>query len=248
MSNLQNYLQQNNQAQQPQPPPVQQAQSTNTTTFIPPRESLVTTLLRTIARLILFIIILAFILLIVSLVGTGLWLHTYKAFTKEKLVAVVKAERLKTDSEDNPYFKVTYTPVKNPSAFTKIFVKGDNDSNNELIDEREEYTIYGDRFMVESEVVNFDDWANLLGFETIYKITRVRGEYTDVEEEKDGKISVFDINGGIDPVWETLEYNQEKFDFIVEGVYGSSVSQSARDETVSWGVYMTEDGLIMKKY
>ncbi len=180
-------------------------------------------------------------------VAFGLWLQTYKAFTQEKLVAVVKTTAIKEDDHKNPYFKIVYTPIDEPSALSRIFVKN-NDKAKEAINERVEYYINGDRFMVESEVVKFQNWATLLGFKTIYKVTRIRGEYTDIDKEKDGKRSIFDINGGIDPGWETLEYNQESLSGLVESIYGSSASQSARPQEKSWGLYMTEDGLIMKSF
>jgi hypothetical protein len=194
---------------------------------------------------ILFFIIL--ILFVISSVGIGLWLQTYKALTAEKLVAYVVTEELKKDDTEAPYFQITYTPVETTSALTKVFVKDSDPQDKELLDKRQELYLYGDRFMIESEVINFQDWANILGFKTIYKISRIRGEYTDIEQEQNGKRSVIDLDGGIDPVWQSLEYNQEQFSSIVESVYGSSASQGVRRNSVKWGIYMTEDGLIIRK-
>lgn len=222
------------------------------------KKTFVSFLIGAVTQLALTCIFLILLLAMVTSIGLGLWMQTYKAFTEEVLVAVVEAEERKIDSDDLPYFKITYTPTENPSGLTKIFVgkeDGEDTVNNngkdsnpkELIEQREEYYIYGDRFMIESEVVNFSDWANILGFKTMYKITRIRGEYTDLELEQNSKRSVYDINGGIDPVWETLEYNQDTLKPFVDGVYGSSVSQSSRKNSVRWNIYMTEDGLIMKQ-
>ncbi|MBN2100632.1 hypothetical protein JW710_01930 [Candidatus Dojkabacteria bacterium] len=223
-------------------------QKTETTNKKTPRESLVSSLLTTIARLLVICFILIVILVAVIAGASGIWLHTYNTFTTENLVAIVEAEEIKYDNDDNPYFKITYTPIERPSAFTRIFVRDEEDEDKKMLTEREEFFIHGDRFMVEAHVVNFEDWANLLGFKTIYKVSRIRGEYNSTEKERSGKRSVYDMNGGMDPVWETMEYNQEILDFLIDGVYVSGVSQSARKEEATWGIYMTEDGLIMKKY
>jgi hypothetical protein len=206
-------------------------------------------MMRTILSLLAFCVVLIILLGSVVTIGTGLWLKTYKAFTKEKLVAVVDAEELQTDDDGNPYFKIKYTPVKTESALTEILVKDDEEAKiEEQVEKREEYYIHGDRFVVEAEVINFADWANLLGIETVYKMTRISGQYKDIELEKNAKRSAYELEGGADPVWETLEYNQEKLSPVVDGVYGSAVIQSARNNEKTWGIYMTEDGLIMKSY
>lgn len=214
----------------------------------PKKKSFITVLIGTIARLTFVCLFLLLTIAMILTVGTGLWLKTYKAFTQEKLVAVIDVDEKKEDDDGNPYFKITYTPVDNQSALTQFILGEDENKDEEQIDEREEYYIYGDRFMVEAEVVNFSNWADFLGFKTIYKVTRIRGEYNDIEDEKNETRSIYDINGGMDSIWETLEYNQESLKPLVDSVYGSSASQSARRSKASWGIYMTEDGLIMKKY
>jgi hypothetical protein len=211
------------------------------------RNSLVGSLLNTITRLSIIIVVLLLIIGVIISAATGLWLQTYKVFTQEKLVAVIESQELKKDSEGYPYFEIIYTPVENPSAFTKFLVRDSEGSDKKKLQKTQRYDIHGDRFVVEAEVINFDDLATLLGFKTIYKVTRIKGDYSDTEQAQSGRRSIYDINGGIDPVWQTLEYNQEILHPYVDGVYGSAVTQGARHEEATWGLYMTEDGLIMKK-
>jgi hypothetical protein len=207
---------------------------------------LVGSLLNTIANLSLVIVILLAVIAVIIGVGSGIWLQTYKAFTQEKLIATVEAEELKTDADDYPYFKITYTPVDNPSALTKLLVRDSEGSSEKEVENSEEYYIHGDRFVIEAEVINFGNLSNLLGFKTIYKVTRIKGDYSDTQTAQNGRKSIYDVNGGIDPVWETLEYNQEILQPFVDGVYGSAVTQGARRQESKWEIYMTEDGLIMK--
>jgi hypothetical protein len=213
----------------------------------PERQSFASMLLGRIARMAIIISILILIIVFIIIISTGLWFHTYNVFTEEKLVAILETQELKTNQENYPYFEAVYTPVENPSALTKMLVRDSKGSTKEEIHLREDYFIHGDRIAIEAEVVNFGDWANLLGFKTIYKVTRIEGEYSDVKQAQEGRQSIYDINGGIDPVWETLEYNQEIMHPYIDGVYGSSVSQGARNAKTRWGIYITEDGLIMKK-
>lgn len=204
--------------------------------------------IRIIKALSLAVIILLFLLVFTIVFGFSLWLNMYKAFTKETPVAKITVSGLEGLSENGPNFTLEYTEVPTQTAFTQIF--NGNETPN-ISAATYEYEMKGDRFSIEAEVVVLDNWAYLfnptriIGTDMIYKITRVKGEYSDIDLAKTGPYTVYDLNGGINDFWKWMEMNQEFLPFV-KSVHGSAVIEFVRDEESEWTVYMTEDGLGIK--
>src|SRR5688572_10786147 len=70
--------------------------------------------------LVLIIVLLLMLFLITTTGFVAIWLHTYKAFTKETLVAEILVSEQKIDDEGLEYFEVEYKPVKEESALDKV--------------------------------------------------------------------------------------------------------------------------------
>jgi hypothetical protein len=96
-------------------------------------------------------------------------------------------------------------------------------------------------------MIKWNDWATLIGLDTIYKVSRLKGEYSDIELERDAERSVYDLNGGIDSGWKNLQKNESKLSFVVDSVYTSAAKKFIEDEEVTWGLYITEDGFILDR-
>jgi len=50
------------------------------------------------------------------------------------------------------------------------------------------HRLRGQQWAVEGHILKWDDWLNLLGLQTMYKLTRVRGRYLRAEDEYRKKI------------------------------------------------------------
>lgn len=142
-----------------------------------------------------------------TLIFFGAWLHTYNALTKETVVAEVVMHPMKTD-EEGTYIKIELTPLVQQSALTTLVNPGAAETDD--VDEKTEYKLYGDSVAIGGPIVKFHDSLILLNFDTIFKLARVRGFYEmDLEMEKNRTVfSAYDLNGGFDDTWWTINDNE----------------------------------------
>lgn len=193
--------------------------------------------------LVLIISALVIILILVVSSFTTIWLHTYKAFTKEKLVAQITVSEQFTDEDGFDTFNIVYRPVDDESALVRLLT---NEGGSSGFEEKSEYMFLGDEFEVGGQVIKFNNWVTLLGFDTIYKVTKIEGDFTDVEQARNApERSIEELNGGVDPQWKYLQENEENLDFLVDTVYGSSASKFILREEKIYRLYITEDGFIL---
>lgn len=174
------------------------------------------------------------------------WLHTYRAFTQKKLVAIIEVQPSKKDERGFEYTTLTYKPVKEESALIRMLT-GSN-SESEDFDGDKEYKLYGDHVELGGEVVKFNDFWTLFNLKSIYKVTRLEGDFTDAETAKklpSEERSVYELNGGTDDYWKRLQKNTSDYDFLVDTVYGSYATKFVQDEPQTYGLYITEDGFLL---
>src|SRR6266850_4216339 len=71
--------------------------------------------------------------------------------------------------------------------------------------ERASFALRGDEWQVDARVLKWHAFANLVGFDTAYRLERISGRYTRVEDERTQQRSVYDLHapGRIDP-WELV--------------------------------------------
>ena len=198
--------------------------------------------LRLTTTLVLIIVLLVLLLVAASAGFTAIWLNTYKAFTKEELVEEISVTE-KDDGNDGSGFEVKLKQVNKPEAFSGIFKKN-ADEKDRFADE-ETYTLNGDQFELGGEVVKFNNWATFLGFDTVYKLSRLESDYADAGEAKVKDRSVVELNGGTDSYWKSLEKNQGRMKFLVNTVYGSYAGKFVQSGSTTYGLYITEDGFIL---
>jgi len=185
------------------------------------------------------VIVLLVLLLFAAVSGfTAIWLNTYKAFTKEELVAEITV----TDKPGDE-FAVELKQVEKPAAFSGVFNKTSNEKDR--FGDIQNYVMRGDQFELGGEVVKFNNWMTFLGFETVYKLSRLESDYSDVAEAQTSERSVNELNGGTDSYWKNLEKNQKNLKFLVNTVYGSYAGKFVQNGTVNYGLYITEDGFIL---
>lgn len=208
------------------------------------QQSYLKSLLKTIAVLASVVCILVLCLLITISSAFSIWIHTYKAFTQRHLVAEIIVSQ-KQEKNGIPFSEITYKETQSKSAFERIFYRDAMLENT--FKEPQNFTIYGDSFEISADTIKWNDWATLLGFDTVYKVTRISGEYRDIDMERTAKRSVYDLNGGTDSTWLTLEENQEKLSLVVDAIYTSSASTSFQDKEYVWNLYVTEDGLYLDR-
>lgn len=155
----------------------------------------------------------------------GFFLQAYSAFTAEKPVAEVH-----THSIDSPQTsRITFIQYLSPdSQLTR------------------QYLIHGDQWMLEGDIVKWDNWLNFLGLETRYRFTRLRGRYLSTEEEISRSPSIYSlVPREKDPFWGFLYRYGYQFPFI-STVYGNAVFQ-LNGSNKNYMVYVSTSGFVVRE-
>ncbi len=152
-------------------------------------------------------------------------LRSYRVFTQEELVAVVRCDL--APHESNAAFLLWVTPVSGGIPGTP-----------------ERFPMVGDQWAIGGEVLKWHPWLNLLGVKTCYKLSRISSRYLKVESERTRPRMVYDLQGGTTPVWLFL-YQCQQIPPFVEAVYGNSTYAMAQPGT-RWGVYVTLSGFLIR--
>lgn len=152
-------------------------------------------------------------------------LNSYSVFTSEQLAATVKVEKKHGQLYD---MVVTLRQVKKGS-----------------LHDEETYLLKGNQWMIDGDVLKWKPAANVLGFKTLYKITRVSGRSVYAQQHMQAGQTLYTVNGGTDWFWLFLHKYQQCFPFI-EAVYGNGAYAFSENKT--FGVYVTTSGFIIKEY
>ncbi len=99
--------------------------------------------------------------------------------------------------------------------------------------------VYGDRWILDADVIEFKPWLNVLGIHSGYKLIRLESYYDNSDLERTAPRTVIDLNGG-DSGFKAMQEQAWSSPFI-KGVYGSSTLLYPDGKT--YNVFMSQDGL-----
>jgi hypothetical protein len=110
----------------------------------------------------------------------------------------------------------------------------------------ERYALYGDQWRLDARFLKWRPWANLLGFDSLYRIERLGGRYRDVERENSEPREAHSLHpaGGVDLVALLAGYHG-RFS-PVDTLYGSSVYEDMNPHYL-YRVYRSQSGLLARK-
>jgi hypothetical protein len=110
----------------------------------------------------------------------------------------------------------------------------------------ERYPLDGDQWRLDALFLKWRSWANLLGFDSMYRIERLGGRYRNVNRENSEPHQAHALHphGGIDLVALLASYHGRLSP--VDTLYGSSVYQDM-DPGYVYRVYRTQSGLLVRK-
>lgn len=151
----------------------------------------------------------------------GFFLRSYQAFTLERPVAEILTEPLDT-ARTSLVTVLQFNPPKS-----------------------RQFLIRGDQWMIEGDILKWDDWLNFLGLETRYRLTRLRGRYVSTQLETLEKPTVYSLVADEQhPFWKHLyEYGHRMP--LVSTVYGGAVFQVAGGPH-RYLVYVGPSGFIVR--
>jgi hypothetical protein len=110
----------------------------------------------------------------------------------------------------------------------------------------EKYLLYGDQWRMDAQFLKWRPWANLIGFDSMYRIERLGGRYQDVRNENTRhRVSYKLYPGGLVDLSSMMDsYNG--YLSPVDTFYGSSVYDAMQEDTL-YRVYRTQSGLLVRK-
>ena len=139
----------------------------------------------------------------------GFFLRAYYAFTLEEPVAEVMVQPVGED-ETSRVTLIQYVPAD--SQITRQFL------------------IKGDQWVLEGDILKWDDWLNFMGLHTRYRLTRIRGRYLRTADEMKEQPTIYSlVENENHPLWRYLyDYGPELP--MVSTVYGNAVFQTSGKE------------------
>ena len=146
----------------------------------------------------------------------------------------------------------TYYRLSNESPIAELqFVMTDDGRYEAIITygdfcNPERYPLYGDQWRLDAQFLKWRPWANVLGFDSLYRIERLGGRYRNLarENSEPHKAHALHPQGGIDLVAVLASYSGRLSP--VDTLYGSSVYEDMNPHYV-YRVYRSQSGLLVRK-
>jgi hypothetical protein len=110
---------------------------------------------------------------------------------------------------------------------------------------RANFALRGDEWQVDARVLKWHAFANLVGFDTAYRLERISGRYTRIEDERAQARSVYSLNlpERIDP-WD-LVHRYHSWIPWMDAVYGSATFLPMADGAL-YEIKVSQSGLIAR--
>jgi hypothetical protein len=111
--------------------------------------------------------------------------------------------------------------------------------------QRESFPLRGDEWQVDARVLKWHAFANLIGFDAAYRLERISGRYTRVEDERSQPRTAYDLHppGRIDP-WELVRRYRSWLPWL-DALYGNATFLPMADGAL-YEIKVSQSGLIAR--
>jgi hypothetical protein len=111
--------------------------------------------------------------------------------------------------------------------------------------ERANFELRGDEWQVDARVLKWRAFANLVGFDAAYRLERIGGRYSKIEDERSEPRTVYDLNtaGRIDP-WELIHHYHSWVPWM-DALYGSATYLPMSDGAL-YEIKVSQSGLVAR--
>jgi hypothetical protein len=155
----------------------------------------------------------------------GFFMRAYHAFTMEQAIAEVRVEPAGSEQTS----RITLTQ----------FISSDSQTVYQFL-------IRGDQWMLEGDILKWDNWLNFMGWQTRYRLTRIRGRFIDTEQEISESPTIFSlVERENDPLWRYLYKYGTSLPFV-SSVYGNAVFQTSGDSS-AFLITISSSGFIARE-
>jgi hypothetical protein len=143
------------------------------------------------------------------------------------------------------YQRLSHEQPAGELQFTRV---GDRQFNAALAypnGERADFALDGDEWQVDARVLKWSAFANLIGFDAAYRLERISGRYTHVEDERTQPRTVYDLHapGRID-AWEWAHRYHSWVPWM-DALYGSATFLPMADGAL-YEIKVSQSGLIAR--
>ena len=143
------------------------------------------------------------------------------------------------------YQRLSYEQPAGELQFTK---QGDRQFEAHLSypdGERASFPLRGDEWQVDARVLKWHAFANLVGFDAAYRLERISGRYTHIDDERNQPRTVYDLHsaGRIDP-WELVHRYRSWIPWM-DALYGSATYLPMADGAL-YEIKVSQSGLIAR--
>ncbi len=147
-------------------------------------------------------------------------LYSYDRLTHEQLIAELRFSQI-----DNQQFEVeiSYQNAQKTDAFL----------------------LYGDEWQMDARIIKWHGWAQLLGLNAQYRLERISGRYSDIDEELGKKRTVYALGSKDEIDYWKLINKYKKWLPWVDAYYGSATYLPMSDNA-AYLVSLTQTGLIAR--
>ena len=111
--------------------------------------------------------------------------------------------------------------------------------------ERASFSLRGDEWQVDARVLKWHAFANLMGFDTAYRLERISGRYTRIEDERTQARTVYELNAPqrIDP-WDLIHRYHSWLPWL-DAFYGSATFLPMADGAL-YEIKVSQSGLVAR--
>ena len=111
--------------------------------------------------------------------------------------------------------------------------------------ERASFAVRGDEWQIDARVLKWHAFANLVGFDAAYRLERISGRYSHVEDERTQPRTVYELHppGRIDP-WELIHRYRSWVPWM-DALYGSATFLPMADGAL-YEIKVSQSGLVAR--
>jgi hypothetical protein len=111
--------------------------------------------------------------------------------------------------------------------------------------QRDSFLLRGDEWQVDARVLKWHAFANLVGFDTAYRLERISGRYTRLEDERSLPRTVYDLQAPsrVDP-WELVHRYRSWVPWL-DALYGSATFLPMADGAL-YEIKVSQSGLVAR--
>jgi len=111
--------------------------------------------------------------------------------------------------------------------------------------ERANFPVRGDEWQIDARVLKWHAFANLVGFDAAYRLERISGRYSHVEDERTQPRTVYELHppGRIDP-WELIHRYRSWIPWM-DALYGSATFLPMADGAL-YEIKVSQSGLVAR--